>query len=354
MTLLEQLNIRHPIFLAPMAGVSTPALAAEVSNQGALGSLGLGASSVTQAREQILKTQQLTERSFQVNFFCHQSVAEDTQANQVWIDALKPRFEQFAATAPSKLQCIYPSFLDDDRYLELVLETRPQAVSFHFSIPHPHQIQALKAAGILTMVTATNLAEARLIEQAGIDVIIAQGIEAGGHRGIFNPSFDAAMSTADLLQLLCMHTKRPIVASGGVMNGHQARDMIKLGAAAVQMGTAFVPCKSSNANAAYRQALFDHPLTQITASISGRPARGLIQHWQTEIDTPDRAAVAAYPYAYDLAKQLYQAAAKHGDQGYGAFWAGSHVAQIRQMEAADLINQLVLEMNLSEIKHKSL
>lgn len=353
MTLLEQLNIRHPIFLAPMAGVSTPSLAAEVSNQGALGSLGLGASTVEQARAQILETQQLTDRPFQVNFFCHQSVAEDHQANQVWIDALQPHFERLGASVPSSLKCIYPSFLDDDRYLELVLDTRPQAVSFHFGIPHPHQIQALKKAGILSMVTATNLAEARLIEQAGIDVIIAQGIEAGGHRGLFNPTFDAAIHTADLVQLICAHTTRPVVATGGVMNGHQARDLLKLGAQAVQMGTAFIPCKSSNANAAYRKALLEQPLTQVTSSISGRPARGLIQHWHTEIDTPDRAAVAAYPYAYDLAKQLHQAAAKHGDQGYGAFWAGRHVAQIRPMDTADLINQLVLEINLSEIKHTS-
>src|SRR5690606_39039019 len=120
--------------------------------------------------------------------------------------------------------------------------------------------------------------------------------------------------------------------------------LMDFGADAVQLGPAFVQCKSSNANEAYRKALFSKPLTQVSASISGRPARGIINHWHIEVDTPDRLDVPAYPYTYDLAKQLHAAAAKHGDQGYGAFWAGSNVAQIREMEASDLINQLILEM----------
>ena len=121
--------------------------------------------------------------------------------------------------------------------------------------------------------------------------------------------------------------------------------MLNLGASAVQLGTAFVQCKTSSANPAYRQALLSQPITQVTASISGRPARGIINHWQTDIDLPERPETAPYPYAYDLAKQLNALAVKNGDVGYGAFWAGSHVAQIRELEARDLMNQLVLEMN---------
>jgi nitronate monooxygenase len=166
--------------------------------------------------------------------------------------------------------------LDNDDFLNVVLETRPKAVSFHFGIPHPHQIQALKQAGIITMVSATNLIEAKAIEAAGIDIIIAQGIEAGGHRGIFNQTFDAAIKTSDLVQLISTHCKLPVVAAGGIMNGDQAKSMLKLGAAAVQLGTAFVQCKSSSANAAYRKALFSQSITQISSSLSGRPARGLV------------------------------------------------------------------------------
>lgn len=196
------------------------------------------------------------------------------------------------------------------------------------------------------MVSATNLAEAKAIEAAGIDIIIAQGIEAGGHRGIFNTAFDAAIKTADLVQLITQNCTLPVIATGGIMTGQQAQQMLNLGADAVQLGTAFVQCKSSNANTAYRDALFNHPLTQITASISGRPARGLINRWHKEIDTPDRPTVPAYPYSYDLAKQLHALASQHHDHGYGAFWAGTNVTQIRRLEAADLINQLLLEMQL--------
>ncbi len=346
MRLIDRLGIRHPILLAPMAGVSTPELAAEVSNQGALGSLGLGASSVESARQQILQTQELTDQPLQVNFFCHQSVALDDEIAQQWINYLQPYFEQYGTAASKSLNCIYPSFLDNDDYLNLVLQTQPKAVSFHFGIPHAHQIQALKDAGILTLVSATNLAEAQAIEAAGIDIIIAQGIEAGGHRGIFNQSFDSSVKTADLVQLIKKHCTLPIVAAGGIMSGQQAKNLLKLGADAVQLGTAFVQCKTSNANEAYRKALLNQPITQISASISGRPARGIINHWHTAVDTPTRPNVPAYPYAYDLGKQLHAAASKQGDQGFGAFWAGSNAAQIRELEAADLINQLVLEMNM--------
>lgn len=344
MSLLQQLAIKHPIFLAPMAGVSTPELAAEVSNQGGLGSLGLGANTPQSAREQILKTQALTENSFQVNFFCHQSTELNLEKAQQWIEYLRPHFEKFGVQPPQELHCIYPSFLDNDDFLNVVLETKPKAVSFHFGIPHPHQIKALKEAGILTMVSATNLIEAQAIEAAGIDIIIAQGIEAGGHRGIFNQTFDAAIKTNDLVQLIVKHCKLPVVAAGGIMTGLQAKHMLGLGATAVQLGTAFVQCQTSNASAEYRKALFTEPVTQISASLSGRPARGLLNHWHTKIDSPTRPVQPEYPYAYDLAKQLNALASKHHDYGFGAFWAGSNVAQIRELGASDLINQLVVEM----------
>ena len=344
MSILELLEIKHPIFLAPMAGVSTPELAAEVSNQGAFGSLGLGANTPETAKAEILKTQTLTDKPFQVNFFCHQPERLDPQKAQQWIEYIRPQFAKFGTEPPSELRCIYPSFLDNDDFLNVVLETRPKAVSFHFGIPHPRQIQALKDAGIVTLVSATNLIEAQQIEAAGIDIIIAQGIEAGGHRGIFNQTFDAAIKTSDLVQLISTHCKLPVVAAGGIMNGDQAKSMLKLGAAAVQLGTAFVQCKSSSANASYRKALFSQSITQISSSLSGRPARGLLGTWHTHIDAPNRPELPEYPYTYDLTKQLISVASQHNDPGYGAFWAGMNVGQIRELEAADLINQLVLEI----------
>ncbi|MHA3078606.1 NAD(P)H-dependent flavin oxidoreductase [Acinetobacter sp. ANC 5502] len=345
MSILQQLNLEYPIFLAPMAGVSTPQLAAQVSNAGALGSLGLGASDLESCRKQILETQALTDKAFQVNFFCHRSETVDPQIAQQWIEYLQPHFAQFDQPVPQTLNCIYPSFLDSDDYLNLVLELRPTAVSFHFGIPHQHQIQALKNAGIVTMVTATNLSEAQAIEQAGIDIIVAQGVEAGGHRGTFNADSDAAMTTIHLVQLLHKYCSIPIVAAGGIMTGQQARYALDSGASAVQLGTAFIQCTSSNASTMYREALFDEPITQISAAISGRPARGIINDWHKQIDSIYRPKIPAYPYTYDLAKQLHTAAAKHNHHGYAAFWAGAHVAEIRQLEAHELVQTLVKEMH---------
>src|SRR5690606_37261778 len=126
------------------------------------------------------------------------------------------------------------------------------------------------------------------IEAAGIDIIIAQGIEAGGHRGIFSTKFDASVKTSNLVKLIKQHCSLPIVAAGGIMDGQQARQMLDFGADAVQLGTAFVQCKSSNANKVYRNALISKPLTKVSASISGRPARAIINHWHMDVDTPDR------------------------------------------------------------------
>lgn len=183
MSLLQQLAIKHPIFLAPMAGVSTPKLAAEVSNQGGLGSLGLGANTPQSAREQILKTQALTENPFQVNFFCHQSTELNVEKAKQWLEYLRPHFEKFGAQPPQELHCIYPSFLDNDDFLNVVLETKPKAVSFHFGIPHPHQIKALKEAGILTMVSATNLIEARLLRQRVSILLLPKGLRQADIEG---------------------------------------------------------------------------------------------------------------------------------------------------------------------------
>lgn len=344
MDVLAQLSIRYPIFLAPMAGTSTPELAAKVSNAGGLGALGLGAATPEAAKAAILKTQQLTNQPFQVNFFCHEPTIYNDADAQQWIEYLRPQFEEFDAQPPHTLKPIYASFIENDELLDVVLETRPKAVSFHFGLPTSQQIAALKNAGIVTMVTVTQLTEARLAEAAGIDILIAQGVEAGGHRGTFNPQLDAGLNTLDLIYLLPQYVDLPIVAAGGLMNGHDIKMYLELGACAGQLGTAFVQCAESAANDAYRELLFDQPVTQITDSISGRPARGLFNTWHSAIDDPNRPKHAGYPYTYDLGKQLHAAASHHHEHGFGAYWAGSQVAQIRRMDADELMQTLISEL----------
>lgn len=345
MDLLKRLGVSHPIFVAPMAGVSTPELAAAVSNAGGLGALGLGASKADAVRKAIEQTQALTDKPFQVNFFCHQPEAYDEAQAKLWIDYLTPQFQEFDALPPSSLNKIYQSFVENDDLLNVVLETKPAAVSFHFGLPTVDQLDALKQAGIITMVSVTQLSEAIAAQQAGIDVLIAQGVEAGGHRGTFNPQCDAGLTTLDLVILLTQYVDLPIVAAGGLMTGDDIKLYMELGASAGQLGTAFVQCAESAANEAYRTALFEQPVTQITDSISGRPARGLFNAWHQFVDLPERPKHALYPYTYDLGKQLHAAASTQDEQGYGAFWAGSNVANIRRLDAKDLVHNLVSELN---------
>lgn len=342
-SLLEKLGIQYPILKAPMAGVSTPELAAIVSNAGGLGAIAIGASTVDTARQMMQKTRQLTHKPFNVNVFCHEPLLCNSAQQQAWIDYLQPFFNKYGQPAPTQLTEIYPSFVGNQTMTDLLLDEKPAVVSFHFGLPQQAQIDALKAAGIVLLATATNLPEAMRIEQAGIDVIVAQGIEAGGHRGIFNPAIDAAIGTADLVQLLKAHVRLPLIAAGGIMDGRDIRHMLALGADAAQLGTAFVVCPESAASAAYRAHLLDAAtqLTQISSVISGRPARGLINHWHKEVEQPQRPAVAAYPYAYDIARQLNSIVTKHGHDNFAVFWAGTQVKRIRALDGTALMQSLI-------------
>ncbi len=343
--LLARLKIQHPIIQAPMVGVSTPQLAAAVSNSGALGSIGLGASTVQQAREMIRATRELTDRPFNVNLFCHRPPTADAVREAAWLDHLRPFFAEFGATPPAKLRETYISYLVNQAMQDLLLELRPAVVSFHFGLPDPAWIQALRQAGIVTLAAATSPAEATQVEQAAVDAIIAQGVEAGGHRGMFEPTADAEIGLFALVRTLTRQTRLPVIAAGGIMDGAGIAAALQLGACAVQMGTAFVLCPESSANAAYREALKSERAvhTRITSTISGRPARGMINRMYTEVDHPKAPELPDYPIAYDAAKALHAAASAQGNHDFAAMWAGQGAPLAREMPAAKLVETLVRE-----------
>ncbi|QEA38178.1 nitronate monooxygenase [Pistricoccus aurantiacus] len=339
-SVLERLGIEHPIIQAPMAGVSTPRLAAAVSNAGGLGSLGIGASTADQARKMIEETQRLTPRPFNVNLFCHAPAQRDAKIEAAWLDYLSPLFEETGLETPSGLEEIYRSFIDDAATLEMLLELRPAVVSFHFGLPSADVIASLREAGIYTMATATCPDEARQIERAGIDAIVAQGMEAGGHRGNFEPEAnDEHLSTLVLVRLLLRQTGLPIVAAGGIMDGHAIKAALDLGAAAVQLGTAFVLCPESSANDAYRESLKSEKAkrTRLTKVLSGRPARGMVNRLISFGEAKGSPPPADYPVAYDAAKRLNAAASKLGDHEFAAQWAGQGAPLARELPAADLM-----------------
>ena len=345
-TFLARLGIRYPIIQAPMTGTSTPRLAAAVSNAGGLGSLGIGANTLEQARQMIAETRALTDKPFNVNVFCHAPAQRDAAREAAWVQHLAPLFAEVGATPPDALNEIYRTFVNDDAALQMLLELRPTVVSFHFGLPSPQALTALREAGILTMATATSLQEARWIEQAGIDAIVAQGIEAGGHRGMFDPQApDECWSTAVLVRMLVQQTKLPIVGAGGIMDGAGIRAMLDLGAAAAQLGTAFVLCPESAANVAYRQNLKSERAarTRLTEVISGRPARGMVNRLITFGEAAGSPPTAGYPMTYDVAKQLNAVASQQGNHEFAAQWAGQGAPLAREMSAAELMQVLVRE-----------
>jgi nitronate monooxygenase len=330
--MLEQLDLRHPIVQAPMAGVSTPALAAAACNAGGLGSVALGALDVAGARSAIAQTRALTARPFAVNLFCHAPAVRDAAREAAWLDRLRPEFARFKAQPPQSLSEIYQSFRVNDPMMRLLQEVRPAAISFHFGLPTADQIAALRQTGAALMATATNLAEARLIVAAGLDVIVAQGWQAGGHRGMFDPDAeDPGLQTRPLLRQIA-GLGLPVVAAGAIMTRQDARAAIADGAVAVQCGTAFLLAPEAATSAPHREAM-GTGRTRMTRAISGRPARGL-ENLFTAIDD---AEAPAYPVTYDAGKALNAAALATGETRFGAFWAGTGAAAAVARPAAETI-----------------
>ena len=345
--MIKLLGTAHPIIQAPMAGISTPALAAAVSNAGALGSLGVGASSVDQARSAIIQTQSLTDKPINVNVFCNAPPRRNRTIEAAWISHFSPFFDKFGAEPPESLNEIYQTFVVNENAFRMLLEVRPGFVSFHFGIPSVEKIAAFREAGIKTLATATNLQEARAIEAAGVDGIIAQGIEAGGHRGMFDPhAKDDQLGTIPLVRLLVRKSRLPVVAAGGIMDGLGIKSALEQGAVAAQLGTAFILCPESAADEGYRAILKSgrSGLTKLTSVVSGRPARGivnrLIEHGEAGAGLPP----ADYPIAYDLAKQLHAAATREGTNEFAAHWVGQGALLAREFPAAQLVRTLLEEV----------
>jgi nitronate monooxygenase len=346
--LLRLLGIRTPIIQAPMAGVSTPALAAAVSNAGGLGSLGVGATNAEGARKMIRDTRALTDKSFNINVFCHRPAVADPAVERAWLQWLAPVFGQYGATPAESLNEIYRSFVADEAMQQMFVEEKPAVVSFHFGLPSADVIAALKRAGIVLLASATTLREAALVAAAGVDAIVAQGVEAGGHRGVFDPEAgDEGIGTFALTRLFAREVPLPVIAAGGIMDGAGIVAALALGAQAAQLGTAFVACPETSIDEGYRRALLGEPArrTTLTAAISGRSARAMANKFTALGDDPQAPRIPAYPIAYDAGKALHAAAKAKGEYGFGAQWAGQAAALARALPAADLVAQLEREMH---------
>ncbi|HMQ40559.1 MAG TPA: nitronate monooxygenase [Paracoccus sp. (in: a-proteobacteria)] len=335
MMLLERIGMRVPVVQAPMAGVTTPALAAAVANAGGLGSLGVAAMDAARAGQEVRATRALTSARFNVNVFCHRPPRRDAAKEKAWLDSLAPDFARFGAAPPEMLSDGYRPFADDPEMLAMLLAERPGVVSFHFGLPAPEQLAALRDSGAVLLGSATNIADALAIEAAGLDGIVAQGWQAGGHRGVTDENApDARLETLPLLSAL-KDIGLPLIAAGGIMSRTDVQAALDAGAVAAQCGTAFLVADEAGTSAPHRAAL-TAGRTRMTRAISGRPARGV----ENLISSRGDSAAPDYPLPYSALKALHGVASKAGEYGYGPFWAGTECARARSGTAAEILSRL--------------
>lgn len=340
--MFEFANLSLPIIQAPMAGgINTPALAAAVANNGGIGSFGFAYSSPDQIAADLQTTQQLTPGPINANFFIFSPVTLPSEAEQQCaLNDIRSLMNECDAELTIPQPPYYPDLLAQ---LEPVWAARPAMLTFHFGLPPEGVIKRAHALGIRVGITATNSQEADAIERAGADFIVAQGIEAGGHRGCFHQAQeDDRLSTLRLTGKLASRGTIPIVAAGAIMTGADIRAVLNNGASAAQLGTAFLCCDESGTNSNYRHFLQTHPerATAFTCAFSGRPARGVQNAFMWGMQGK---SILPFPIQNSLTAPLRQWAIKNLNGEYQSLWAGSAYSKIRSMPAAELIRILRME-----------
>jgi len=340
--LMQRLALTHPIIQAPMAGGGdTPALAAAVSEAGGLGSLGAAYLSPAQIAEAAQAVRARTAKPFAINLFSPTPAPAASDPTPA-LARVAPFHAELGLPAP---ETPTPPADPFPAQFAAVLESGVAVFSVTFGIPPADAIQAAKARGMLFVGTATTVEEAVALERAGADAVVAQGSEAGGHRGTFAAEFGAAMiGTMALVPQVVDAVRIPVIASGGIMDGRGIAAALALGASAVQMGTAFLTCDEAGVADAYKQQILDarEDATRVTRAFSGRPARGIANR---AMDTLDSAAEAILPFPLQnaLTRPMRVAAGKQGRAEFLSLWAGQGVRLARRQTAAELVLRLVEE-----------
>jgi nitronate monooxygenase len=341
--LTDLLKIEHPIVLAPMAGAMDHELAAEVAEAGGMGSIPCAMLEVDQVRDQFTKYRARTARPVNLGFFCHQQPALNNAREAAWRERLAPYYRELKIdpAAPVRSSNRRPF---DAEYCDLVLELKPEVVSFHFGLPEAPLFERVKRAGIVTFSSATTVAEAVWLEQRGVDAIIAQGYEAGGHRGIFlDDNIAAQPGTFALVPQVADAVKVPVIAAGAVSDARGIAAAFMLGAAAVQIGTAFLFCPESKIAPPHRAALNSarDDGTALTNLMTGRPARSLTNRLMRDFGPISE--VPAFPLAAGAIAPLRAAAEAAGSGDFTALWSGQAAALGVEMPARALMQKLVSE-----------
>lgn len=352
---LNAFGLTTPILQAPMAGSNGAALAIAVSSAGGLGNIPAGMLNPTQVRQSIADIRQQTEAPFGVNFFCHQTPALDPATNSAWLSSLNTYFEEFNLV-DAMPEISATRFPFDDSMCELMVELRPAVVSFHYGLPEATHLKALKAAGCFIQSTATTVEEAQWLEQQGAQAIIAQGAEAGGHRGVFLHGdtvrqVDSQIGTLALIPQVVDAVAVPVIATGGIADARGIAAALMLGASAVQLGTRYLFCEQATISAGYRAALQQASAqdTRLTNVLSGRPARGLHNRLIDELG-PINTGTPAFPLATSASAPLRQAAEAKGDMGFSPMWSGQAMTLGREQNATSDAQALTLELSTATLE----
>jgi nitronate monooxygenase len=342
--LTSLLGIEHPILQAPMGGESTVEMAVAVSRAGGLGGLGCSFMANDEIVRSVARIRSMTDRPFNLNFFAHPEPVVDAVLDARAEALVRPFYEELGLEqVPRRPEAPCDTF--GAARLELVLELRPKVLSFHFGIPPADVVHVLRDCGVIVLCTVTTVAEAKSLEGSGVSAVIAQGWEAGGHRGTFHPSFeDVGVGGLALVPQIVDAVDVPVVAAGGIADGRGIAAAFALGASGVQMGSAFLSCPEANISADYRAALGEamDEDTRLTRAFSGRPARARANRF-TEAMARHRSPVPDFPRMYGLSGPLEAAAREKGRRGFEFYLWGQAAALNRDVPAGALVELLVRE-----------
>ena len=333
-----------PLIQAPMAGVQGSALAVAVCNAGGLGSLPCAMLNADALRRELTAINAQTDKPYNVNFFCHAPAVFDETREAAWKASLAPFYREFGidpqaiANAPSRAPF-------DAAFADVLAEFKPPVVSFHFGLPSPELLARVRGWGAKVMSSATTVNEALWLEAHGVDVIIAQGLEAGGHRGMFlTDDITTQTGTFALLPQVLRAVRVPVVAAGGIADAQGVAAALKLGAAAVQIGTAYLLCPEATITPMHRAALKSEAArhTALTNLFTGRPARGIMNRFMRE-HGPISALAPTFPLATSAMMPLRKAAEALGSGDFSPLWSGQNASGCKEISAAELTRELAGE-----------
>ena len=342
MSLERLLGIKLPIIQAPMAGAQDSALTIAVTNAGGLGSLPCAMLSPEKMRSELASIRsQCGARPINVNFFCHQEPIPNESSERSWRKKLEPYYLELGLPVDATIEGAQRRPFNYEA-AEALSEFEPEVVSFHFGLPAPDLLEHVRSWGAKILSSATTLEEARWLEEGGVDLIVAQGWEAGGHRGHFlSQDLSGHLGTSELVEQIVKTVRVPVVAAGGIADAKGVAAALELGAAGVQIGTAYLLCRESRISPVFRAALKSEAAhnTAVTNVITGRAARGIVNRIIREVGPVDPNA-PEFPLAYNAVAPLRAKAESLGRGDFSPLWAGENVSGCKEIGAAELTREL--------------